>query len=122
MNKPFKSVGLDNGVTVDFFSEGNRYFGDFHRVKIVAIATIPLVVESLPANLQEAVAACPRSVKYEKTLERMGVTTDNVETVIQTLIDDFIQTVGCYLVKKSFVEGLLRKNRDVKPQRNRFSL
>lgn len=120
MSKSFKSVGLDNGVTVDFFSAGNRYFGDFHRVKIVAIATIPLVVESLPANLQQA--AVGGTIKYEKTLERMGVTTDRVETVIQTLIDDFIQTVGCYLVKKSFAEGLLRKNRDAQPQRNRFSL
>ena len=122
MIKPFKSIELDNGVRVDFFSQGNRYFGDFHRVKIVAVATIPLVVESLPANLHQIAAGCSGSIKYEKTLERMGVATARAETVTQALIDDFILTVGCYLEKKSFAEGLLRKKRAVKPKRNRFSL
>lgn len=122
MIEPFKSIVLDNGVKVDFLSQGNRYFGDFHRVKIVAIATIPLFVEFLPANLQQIAAGCSGSIKYEKTLERMGVATARIETVTQSLIDDFVLTVGCYLVKKNFAEGLLRKKGAVKPKRNRFCL
>ena len=122
MIKPFKSIELDNGVRVDFLSQGNRYFGDFHRVKIIAIASIPLDVESLPADLQEIAAGCSGSIKYENTLERMGVATSKVETVTQALIDDFIQTVGSYLEKKSFAEGLLRKSRTAEVKRTRFSL
>ena len=122
MDKPLKSIELDNGVDVEFFSQGNRYFGDFHRVKIVAVVTIPLVLETLPVDLQPIAAGCSGSIKYEKSLERMGVATGKVETVTQSLIEDFIQTVGYYLEKKSFAEGLLRKKGADKPKRNRFSL
>ncbi len=121
MNEPFKTTRLDNGVIIDFFSQGNRYYGDFHRVKICAIATIPLDVESLPVDLQPEAARCSGVIKYEKNLERMGVATARVAEVTQSLLDDFTQTVGSYLEKESFAAGLLRKNLPIDTKRTRFS-
>ncbi|MDA3903683.1 MAG: hypothetical protein PF441_09595 [Desulfuromusa sp.] len=124
MNKPFNITRLSNGVILEFFDQGNRYFGDFHRIKINVFATIPFAVESLSADLQQFAATYPGYILYEKTLERMGVATSEVENVTHSLIDDFIASTGSYLEKKTFVEGLLRKNmtRKNQPERNRFRL
>ncbi|MDX2479640.1 MAG: hypothetical protein QNK24_04810 [Desulfuromusa sp.] len=124
MNKPFYVTKLNNGVIVEFFDQGNRYFGDFHRIKINVFAMIPFTVKSLAPDLQQFAATYPGYILYEKTLERMGVATSEVETVTHSLIDDFIASTGCYLDKKAFAEGLLRKNMTMKnlPNRNRFSL
>ena len=109
MNKPFNQVELKNGVIVDFFDQSNRYFGDFNRVKINVIATIPLIVNSLPVDLQKFAATYPDCITYEKSLEQMGVETSKVQDVAESLVDSFIGSVGSYLEKESFAENLLRK-------------
>ena len=120
MNKPFYSVHLESSVKVDFFSEGNRYYGDFHRVKIIAVATIPLIVASLPEDLQFAAEGYAGSVKYEKSLERMGVATNDLEATTLVLVHDFIETVSRYLEKENFAEALLRREVAIKKKRNHF--
>ena len=122
MDKPYNTTDLNNGIRVEFFSCSNRYFGDFHRVKINAVATIPILVASLPDDLQKFAASLPDCIKYEKSLERMGVTTDKVEAISQSLINDFLKTARVYLEKSNFAECLLRRNNKVKSNRTRFRL
>ena len=102
MNKPFQTTRLDNGVVLEFFTQGNRYFGDFHRVVISLIVTVPFVQATLASDLQEFAANYPGVIRYERKLERMGVTTDQIESVRDGLIDDFLKTVAGYLKKQSF--------------------
>ena len=109
MDKPFRQIELNNGVVVNFFSQGNRYFGDFHRVVIVAVVTVPFDRDALAEDLQEFAVDYPGSIQYEKKLERMGVTTSNIEAVTQVLIDDFIRTAGRYLEMQKFAERWLRR-------------
>ncbi len=109
MAMPIKTIQLNDMISVDFFSDGNRYFGDFHRVKVMAIARIPLCSSKLPDDLLDVAAAYPGYVDYEKNMERMGVTTAEVDTVTEELIDNFIQTSGHYLLNVNFAERLLRK-------------
>ncbi len=103
------SVKLKNGVVVDFIDRSNRYYGDFHRVKIDVVAKFPVDREQLPEELHEIAACCDGEATYQRSLEQMGVKTAEVEAVGQALIDNFIETVGRYLEKENFVESLLRK-------------
>jgi hypothetical protein len=121
MNKRFDKVELDNGVLVEFNLQGNRYFGDYHRLQIKVIATIPLDDATLPEDVRDTAARHVGFIKYEKTLERMGVATNQVDSTVQAMIDDFIKTVGCYLEKKHFAVYWLRKNMITRSDRNRFS-
>ncbi|MDX2495240.1 MAG: hypothetical protein QNK27_09795 [Desulfuromusa sp.] len=110
MNKPVDIRTLGNGVAIEFFDQSNRYYGDFYRVKINAVATIPLIKKALPKDLHDFVATCPNYVTYTKSLERMGVVSSDVQKVTNSLVDDFIESVGRYLEKGNFAESLLRKN------------
>ena len=109
MDKPCRQRELNNGVIVNFLSQANRYFGDFHRVVIVAVVTVPFDRDALAEDLQEFAVDYPGFIQYEKKLERMGVTTSNIEAVTQVLIDDFIRTVGSYLEMQKFAERWLRR-------------
>jgi hypothetical protein len=122
MNKLFDKIELANGVLVELFTQGNRYFGDYHRLQINVIVTIPLDIDSLPTDLKNAGGKRTNYITYERTLERMGVATNQVDSVTKSMIDDFIKTTGCYLEKKEFAEYLLRKSLILQPLRNRFSL
>ena len=121
MNKRLGTIELDNGVLVEFNLQGNRYFGDYHRLQIGVIATIPLDDATLPEDLRGTAAKYSGFIKYEKTLERMGVATNQVDSAAQAMMGDFIKTVGCYLEKKHFAEYWLRKNIISRSHRNRFS-
>ncbi|WP_092349848.1 hypothetical protein [Desulfuromusa kysingii] len=121
MSKTSKSFQLENGVSVEFVPQENRYFGDYHRLQIDVIAKIPLDSGSLPADLIEVAEKYSGSIKYEKTLERMGVASNQLDIATQSMIDGFMQTVGCYLANKSFAEHLLRKTLTTRAHRNRFS-
>ena len=109
MNEPFQSTKLNNGVMVEFFTHGNRYFGDFHRVVISVVVTVPFIQAALADDLQKFAANYPGVVRYERKLERMGVATDQVDAVSRRLIDDFIKNVAGYLEKPGFAESLLRR-------------
>ncbi len=103
------SKKLKNGIVVDFVDRSNRYYGDFHRVKIDVVAKFPVDTTLLPEELQEIATGCNGEATYQRSLEQMGVKTAEVGTVTQALIDNFIATVGSYLEKENFVELLLRK-------------
>jgi len=122
MNKPFEKIQLGNGVFVEFKTQGNRYFGDYHRLQIKVIATIPIDETTLPEDLKSAAMKYSGFIKYEKTLERMGVATNQIDSATQSMMDDFITTAGRYLEKKRFAEYWLQKNSISQPHRNRFSL
>ena len=107
--KPFNVIELSHGVVVKFFDQSNRYFGNFHRVKIQAVATIPFNNNSLPDDLQQFSVDFNGCVTYEKSLEKMGVMADQLQIVTELLVDNFLDSVGCYLEKKDFAERLLRK-------------
>lgn len=122
MKKPLHKIELDNGVVVEFYPQGNRYFGDYHRLQIKVIASIPFDEAILPEELKKSAKQYSGFITYEKTLERMGIATNQIDSTIQSMVDDFIKTVGCYLEHKQFAENWLRRNMISPPYRNRFSL
>ena len=109
MSELIRRTELNSGVVFEFFTRGNRYFGDFHRVDILAVVVVPFIRASLPENLREFAGPYHGVIHYEKSLQRMGVATSQVETVSQELIDNFLLSVRSYLEKPGFAEGLLHR-------------
>lgn len=99
---------LSNGLTVEFFDGTNRYFGDYHRVFIEARYRIPLTADAFAdsvdpaAALQGARAVLGEEVVFTRTLEKMGVSGDEVERTRHSLIDNFLRSALLYLQNPSF--------------------
>lgn len=91
---PFRSEKLDNGIRVDFVDQSNRYFGDYFRVCIEVRLQVPRPQGGEPL------------VKV-RTLERMGVSGAEVETVRALLVDSYWQHAGRYLTHSAVPARLL---------------
>lgn len=102
MTNNFAPIVFDNGIRVSFIDHGNRYYGDFHRICIKVLIALPESF-SLPAGLSHD------SAVFERTLEKMGVTSENVDDEQKRLIDSFLDASRPYMEKDDFPQQLLRK-------------
>jgi len=113
MNRPFRRLPLDGGLVLEFFDLGNRYYGDYHRVKVLVRCEIRLQQRLFSADKdpEKALGRAKRwlgeSVCFEKSLERMGVSGADVDSVRQQLIDAFLATAGRYLRHPQFPQRLI---------------
>ena len=90
----FRSETLPNGISVAFFDQSNRYFGDYHRVRVEARITVPHPEQAEPL------------VKTQ-VLERMGVAGAEVAAVRQQLCDNFWCHAAGYLGRADYPARLL---------------
>ncbi len=98
---------LANGLEIVFTDDSNRYFGDYHRVCVVA---------SIVYHLRDLPSACPQDQSFRdqavaflgehltvvKRFERMGVATADVEPVRSALIEDFMRHAADYLARPDY--------------------
>jgi len=115
-----KNESLENGLQINFADESNRYFGDYHRVCVVA--TIVCNLHDLPAdNTDEeafrcrAVEALGEQLSVVKRFERMGVSSADVEDVRNALIDDFLQHASAYLSRPEYISSLVNAQLNKRP-------
>ncbi len=102
MAEPWKILELGRGVCLVARDETNRYFGDYHRVRLVVSVIWPLP-ESISAQQEEL------SVELLKVLEQMAVAGQDVERVRNELFDDFVRHARQYLLSDGFAERLWHK-------------
>lgn len=107
MSSSIKVHTLNNGLQLEFFDQSNRYFGDYHRVKILIRCQVPLRPEWLaaapePLDLAQLRALLGDCVIFERALEQMGVAGAQLETVKNSLIDGFLNTTASYLGSEGF--------------------
>ena len=100
MVDPFLILPLDNGGRLRFFDLSNRYFGDFHKVKVKIIGELPV-----EGDCGTALDFIP----YETDLTQMAVMSAEIDAVRSRLVDNFIATSIPYLTKKNFGLQLQRK-------------
>ena len=107
-----KEESLGNGLRLQFTDESNRYFGDYHRVCVVATITCDL--QTLPKNTpeedefrQQAIEALGEQWSVVKRFERMGVSSADVEDVRTTLIEDFLKHTSQYLSRPGYMRSLV---------------
>jgi len=100
---------LPNRLVLTVEDHSNRYYGDYHRVKLLVRCLVPVNAESFAdstdpvAEAAEALRILGPEIVFEKSLERMGVPGDEVEQTRQFLLEQFLQTNRSYLASKAFV-------------------
>jgi len=100
---------LDNGLEIVFTDRSNRYFGDYHRVCVVA--TIRCRLADLVGKVDEPLLLRAESVfgeyvEIEKRFERMGVASTDLDPVRSALVGDFLRHAANYLSRPDY-PGLL---------------
>ena len=125
MMPTIKEERLENGLRIVFVDESNRYFGDYHRVCVVATIVCKLS-ELLSENaddkefLSQAIASLGEELKVEKRFERMGVPTADVEQVRAAMVDDFLRNSSPYLSRMSYPLTLVKAELKKRPTRNYY--
>lgn len=107
-----KEEFLANGLQIIFTDESNRYFGDYHRVCVVA--TIICDLRNLQTERPEeevfrrqSIETLGEQLTVVKRFERMGVATVDVETIRYALIDDFLRNATSYLSRPEYPRSLV---------------
>lgn len=107
-----KQERLANGLQISFTDETNRYFGDYHRVCVVA--TIVCTLHDLPAANPDdeafrclAIETWGEQLSVVKRFERMGVSSTKIEAVRNALIDDFLRNASAYLSRPGYLHSLV---------------
>lgn len=91
---PFRTDHLDNGIAVAFFDLSNRYFGDYHRVRIEVRLHVPRPGREEPL------------IKVH-SLERMGVAGAEVGATRDSLAEDYLRNTGRYLGHSDYPARLI---------------
>ena len=85
-------ITLANGLTVRFLNKTQRYFGDYHHVRLEANCDIPV----------PEMDGAARSYRYTSDIRRMGVPTADVPAVIDELISHYSNTTLTYMSSPTF--------------------
>ncbi len=109
MAEPFRTVELENGLTVCFYDASNRYYGDFHRVCIEVKIEIPLQLMRLSEEQLKSAEKLKAPLSFATRLERMGVAGDELQRIRDALVDSFLTSSSDYFTKPDFVRQLLKK-------------
>lgn len=102
-----RTLMLDSGLCLEFFDRSNRYFGDYHRVRI----EVDLLISVKGRRLR---------LRYQQPLQRMGVPSANLSATRDELIERFLQATLPYMQKPHYAERLLASVRE--PGQKRWSL
>lgn len=101
---------LENGLHLRFYDQSNRYFGDYHRVRVVV--EIELALSNLHLNDQALLSAGKErfgdTLTISKALERMGVPGERVRSTKEELLASYMIEVQCYLCRPEVPLRLLR--------------
>lgn len=114
---PFAEERLTNGLYLRFFDQTNRYFGDYHRLRIVVEIELNLSNELLtdPELLTAAKKRFGASLTINKVLERMGVPGSRVDALRAELVASYQTEVQSYLIRPEVPLRLLRAELANKP-------
>lgn len=114
---PFAEETLSNGLHLRFYDQSNRYFGDYHRVRIVVEIELGLSNELLddPELLKAGKRRFGASLTTSKVLERMGVPSVRVESLRAELVASYQNEVQSYLSRPEVPLRLLRAELANKP-------
>ncbi len=107
-----KEEFLANGLQIKFSDESNRYFGDYHRVCVVAtiicnLHDLPQATADDEAFRSQTIETLGEQLSIVKRFERMGVASTDVDEVRNALVDDFLQHTSAYISRPGYLKSLV---------------
>ena len=99
------TLQLNNGLIVTIYDQTKVYFGDYYHVRLNIVCLFDdSVINTLPS--------CPdiinlRSISYKRTLDRMGVPSNDVKSVTNALLNDFRLNSLPYIASNEFPKKLI---------------
>jgi len=116
---------FENGVRLEFVEDSNRYFGDYHRLRIevrcrVAIAAALFAEAADPSGESRRVRGLlGDELTWTRPLERMGVATADLPAVREKLMASFATSTFAYLRSPEFPVRLLAGELEKRKQARR---
>lgn len=116
---------LENGLRLEFWDQSNRYFGDYHRVRVLVRLRLSLTAGPLADRVAQPILEQARvnlgdELIEEQVLEKMGVAGADLEVLRQEQIDRFLTGNRAYLARPAYVERLLARQLGNRPRRPRL--
>ena len=105
--KLLHSLILSNGLSVSIYDSTKLYFGDYYHVRIKIICSLDAVVLEQSHFSPETISLGTRT--YTRSLEKMGVPSENVESVKKSLLNDFDRNSLPYISSAGFPKKLIDK-------------
>lgn len=104
--KLLQKLTLSNGLTVSIYDQTKVYFGDYHHVRVNIVCSFDVVAD-------EMTLCCPddfelHSISYTRTLTKMGVPSDDVESATNALLNDFHLNSLPYISSPEFPRKMIQ--------------
>lgn len=98
------TIDLNSGLRITLSDETRHYFGGYYHVKVLAYCNVPLDRLHFEDEVQylDAVGKLGQSVRFERILEKMAVSEQDIPTVRNQLVDSFKNTAVSYLSAHDF--------------------
>lgn len=105
-----ESITTDSGLCMTLDDQTSHYFGGYFHVKVKAGCDIPLIPAYFEhaAEFSAAVEMLGMSVRFERVLEQMAVSENELEAVRSRLIESFTETTRSYLSSPDFAPRFVR--------------
>jgi len=97
---------LANGLKVSIYDLTRVYFGDYHHVKLKIICSLDHDATDWQQHCPESVDL--RSISYSRILEKMGVSSEEIDSVRKSLLGDFTRNSLPYIASADFPGKLIR--------------
>ena len=101
------TLKLTNGLKVSISDYTKVYFGDYHHVRVQIHCSLDESSHKFKQLLSDSIN--PGDISYTRTLERMGVPSSEIESVITALLKDFELNSLPYLSSPEFPNKMIEK-------------
>ena len=103
--KLLHTLNLSNGLTVSIYDYTKVYFGDYHHVRLRIVCCLDSAVNWKQSCSEEIDF---RSINYTRTVDKMGVPSEDLESVIKTLLNDFDNNSLPYISSADFPKKMIK--------------
>jgi hypothetical protein len=104
--KLIHSLTLLNGLKVSIYDHTKVYFGDYHYVRVKIICSL----DSTAVDWNQLFPECIdlQSISYTRTLGKMGVPSEDIESVTKTLLAHFDYNSLPYISAADFPTKMIK--------------
>jgi len=105
-----RTCSLGGGILATVTDRTSHYFGGYYHVRIQVSAVVPVSAAAFPdvSEYQDAVVRLGSSVNFSRTLEKMAVPEQELDSVRQHLLESFDTNVLPYLQRDDFAGSFVR--------------